>query len=145
MESRKLALFCTVVALFSFACTQTTQPTYSTTTPTATVSPAAAAKGTPEEFAAARANFKKNCESCHGEKAEGGIVKIDNKRLKVPSLKSEHAIKHPDADLVKKINKGGDGMPAFKEKLKPEEIQELVRFIRKEFQSGLVPEAKTAK
>ncbi len=133
MKSIRLALFCALVALLSFACTQTTQPSTATISPNATASPAAA-KATPDEFAAARANYKKNCESCHGENAEGGIVKVDNKKLKVPSLKTGHAIHHPDADLAKKISTGGDGMPAFKDKLKPEEIQELVRLIRKEFQ-----------
>jgi len=132
MKSIRLTLLCALVALLTFACTEATPPTNSITTSTATASPAATA--TPDEFAAARANYKKNCESCHGEKAEGGIVKVDNKKLKVPSLKTAHAIHHPDADLVKKINTGGDGMPAFKDKLKPEEIQELVRLIRKEFQ-----------
>jgi mono/diheme cytochrome c family protein len=131
MKSIRLTLLCALVALLTFACTQATPQTNSTT-PTAAASPAATA--TPDEFAAARANYKKNCESCHGENAEGGIVKVDNKKLKVPSLKTGHAIHHPDADLVKKINTGGDGMPAFKDKLKQEEIQELVRLIRKEFQ-----------
>ena len=134
MKSIRLTLLCALAALLTFACTEATPQTNSTTTPTAMASPAAAATATPDEFAAARANYKKNCESCHGEKAEGGIVKVDNKKLKVPSLKTAHAIHHPDADLVKKINTGGDGMPAFKDKLKPEEIQELVRLIRKEFQ-----------
>jgi len=132
MKSIRLTLLCALVAPLTFACTEATPPTNSITTSTATASPAATA--TPDEFAAARANYKKNCDSCHGEKAEGGIVKVDNKKLKVPSLKTAHAIHHPDADLVKKINTGGDGMPAFKDKLKPEEIQELVRLIRKEFQ-----------
>ena len=132
MKSIRLTLLCALVALLTFACTEATPPTNLTTTPAATASPAATA--TPDEFAAARANYKKNCESCHGEKAEGGIVKVDNKKLKVPSLKTGHAIHHPDADLAKKITAGGDGMPAFKDKLKQEEIQELVRLIRKEFQ-----------
>jgi mono/diheme cytochrome c family protein len=133
MKSIRVTLLCALVALLTFACTQATPQTNSTTTSPATASPVAA-KATPDQFAAARANYKKNCESCHGENAEGGIVKVDNKKLKVPSLKAGHAIHHPDADLVKKINTGGDGMPAFKDKLKPEEIQELVRLIRKEFQ-----------
>jgi mono/diheme cytochrome c family protein len=134
MKSIRLTLLCALAALLTFACTEATSPTNLPTTSTATASPAAAATATPDEFAAARTNYKKNCESCHGEKAEGGIVKVENKKLKVPSLKTGHAIHHPDADLVKKINTGEDGMPAFKDKLKPEEIQELVRLIRKEFQ-----------
>ena len=134
MKCIRLTLLCALVALLTFACTEATSPTNLPTTSTATASPAAPATATPDEFAAARASYQKNCESCHGEKAEGGIVKVENKKLKVPSLKTGHAIHHPDADLVKKINTGGDGMPAFKDKLKPEEIQELVRLIRKEFQ-----------
>ena len=100
MKSIRLTLLCALVALLTFACTQATPQTNSTT-PTAAASPAATA--TPDEFAAARANYKKNCESCHGENAEGGIVKVDNKKLKVPSLKTGHEIDHARAlsDLAK--------------------------------------------
>ena len=133
MKSIKLALVCAAIALFGFACSQNTQPTTSTR-PVVAASPAASATATPDELAAARVTYDKHCTACHGEKAEGGLVKVDNKRLKVPSLKSEHAIKHSDEDLVKKIVTGGDGMPSFKDKLKPAEIQALVHLIRKEFQ-----------
>ncbi|SRR6266496_4971511 len=135
MNSIKLALTCGTIALFTLACNKgetTTNSGQSATAP----SPAAA-KPTPREFAAAHAAYQKNCESCHGENAEGGIVKVDNKKLKVPSLKADHAMKHPDAVLVKQISNGGDGMPAFKSKLKPEEIQQLVHMIRKEFQGKM--------
>jgi mono/diheme cytochrome c family protein len=67
-------------------------------------------------------------------KGEGGLVKVDNKRLKVPSFKAEHAMKHADEDFTKQITKGGDGMPSFKDKLNPAEMQGLVKFIRTEFQ-----------
>src|SRR5947209_15192971 len=91
----------------------------------------------PDEFAAARANFKKNCELCHGANGEGGPVKLeDGTKLKVPNFHEGHALRHPDSDFVKQITKGGDGMPAFKEKLTPEQINDLVRFIRHEFQAG---------
>jgi mono/diheme cytochrome c family protein len=131
MKSIKLALVCAAIALFGFGCNQDTQPTNSTR-PVAAASPTATA--TPDELAAARVTYEKHCTACHGEKAEGGLVKVDNKRLKVPSLKSEHAIKHSDEDLVKKIVTGGDGMPSFKAKLSPAEIQALVHLIRKDFQ-----------
>jgi mono/diheme cytochrome c family protein len=61
-------------------------------------------------------------------------VKVDNKKIKVPSLKAEHAIKHTDEQITKMITNGEEEMPAFKDKLKPEEINELVRFVRKNFQ-----------
>ena len=97
----------------------------------------APATGTPDPFAAGRATFDKNCKSCHGEKGQGGPVKLeDGTRLKVPSLCEGHALRHPDSDFVKQITKGGDGMPAFADKLKPDEINDCVRFIRHEFQGG---------
>jgi mono/diheme cytochrome c family protein len=101
------------------------------------------AKATPDEFAATRALYEKNCKLCHLANGEGGPVKLeDGTKLKVPSLREGHALKHPDSDFVKQITKGGDGMPAFGEKLKPEEINDMVRFIRHEFQAGQTPPAK---
>ncbi len=130
MKSIKLAVVCAAIALFSFACNQDTPST--TSTRPATASPKTTA--TPDELAAARVNYEKHCTACHGEKGEGGLVKVDNKRLKVPSLKSDHAIKHTDDQLVKQIVTGGDGMPSFKGKLDPAETQTLVHLIRKDFQ-----------
>src|SRR5205807_108262 len=87
-----------------------------------------------------------NCKECHGEKGAGGPVKLeDGTKLKVPSLREGHALHHPDSDFLKQITKGGDGMPAFKDKLKPEEIDDLVRFIRHEFQADMNPPAESAK
>jgi mono/diheme cytochrome c family protein len=102
--------------------------------PQAGTTPAAKATATPDEFAFARGNYAKNCAACHGEQGDGGLVKIDDKKLKVPSLKEGHALKHDDADYVDQIEKGGDGMPKFKDKLSADEINAVVRFIRHEFQ-----------
>lgn len=100
---------------------------------------APATTATPDQFAAMRAAFDKNCKSCHGEKGQGGPVKLeDGTKLKVPSLCEGHALHHPDSDFVKQIMKGGDGMPAFKDKLKPDEINDCIRFIRHEFQGGMM-------
>ena len=99
----------------------------------------------PDEFAAARTLFTKNCKSCHGDTGAGGPVKLeDGTKLKVPSLREGHAMRHPDSDFVKQITKGGDGMPAFGDKLKTDEINALVRFIRHEFQGGATPPAEPA-
>ena len=107
---------------------------------------AAPASATPDQFAAARATFAKNCKSCHGEKGQGGPVKLeDGTRLKVPSLREGHALHHPDSDFIKQITKGGDGMPAFADKLKLDEIHDCIRFIRHEFQGGMTPPAEPAK
>ncbi len=99
-----------------------------------------AVSSTPDQFAAVRVTYEKNCKLCHGPNGEGGPVKLDDgTKLKVPSLREGHALKHPDSDFIKQITKGGDGMPAFGEKLRPDEINDLIRFIRHEFQGGMTP------
>ncbi len=140
MMVRSLVLSVVLLLVLSAAgCTPTTK---TTGTNTSTPGPTA----TPDAFAASRAIFMKNCKECHGEKGAGGPVKLeDGTRLKVPSLREGHALHHPDSDFLKQITKGGDGMPAFKDKLKPEEIDDLVRFIRHEFQADMNPPAESAK
>lgn len=101
---------------------------------------AARTASTPDPFAAARVTFEKDCKECHGQNGAGGPVKLaDGTKLKVPTLREGNALRHSDSDFEKQITKGGDGMPAFADKLKPEEINEMIRFIRKEFQGGATP------
>lgn len=125
-----LALSCVALALVGIACTETATSTNSST-PRTSASPAASPAASADEFAHAREIYAKNCEACHGPKAEGGLVKVDNKQIKVASLKSDHAIKHTDEKLTKTINAGEEEMPAFKDKLKQDEIALMVRYIRK--------------
>jgi mono/diheme cytochrome c family protein len=117
--------------LFVTACNKTGDENTNNGSP---ASPTAKATATPDEFAFARANYAKHCSACHGDEGKGGIVKVDDTKLKVPSLTEGHALKHLDEDFVDQIENGGDGMPKFKDKLSPEEINALVRFIRHEFQ-----------
>lgn len=134
MKLIALALMCIAIALVASACTETATPT---NTNTAAASPAApTGTATPDPLATARANFTKNCEPCHGPNAEGGLVKLENKnkQIKVPSLKAEHAIKHTDEQLTKMITNGEEEMPSFKDKMSPQEIADMVKFVRKEFQ-----------
>ena len=100
-------------------------------------------QGTPDHFAAVRTIYEKDCRECHGQKGEGGPVTLkDGTRLKVPSLGTGHALRHSDAEFVKQISKGGDGMPAFADKLKTEEINDMIKFIRAAFQGGATPPTK---
>ena len=101
---------------------------------------------TPDPFAAARGTFAKECQVCHGPEGKGGPVKLeDGTRLRVPSLREGHALHHPDSDFRKQITQGGDGMPAFKDKFSEQQIEELIRFIRHEFQGGMTPPAEPVK
>lgn len=134
MKLISLALTCVAIALIATACTETATPT-NPSAPTTAASPAPSAPAAPgDQFAAARAIYTKNCEGCHGPTAEGGLVKVQEKQIKVPSLKADHALKHTDDHLINIITNGEESMPSFKEKLTAAEIAEMVRFVRTEFQ-----------
>lgn len=129
-----LALSCVAFALVGIACTETATPTNSSTPRSAAPAAAASPSAAVDELVAARTNYAKNCEGCHGPNGEGGLVKLDNKQIKVPSLHADHAKKHTDAEIIDFITNGHEEMPAFKDKLRPEEVTALVRFVRKTFQ-----------
>ena len=127
-----LTLTCVAIALVASACTET--PT-NTNTSRAAASPAAPSPAASvDEFATAKANYAKHCEACHGPEATGGLVKVDNKQIKVPSLKSDHALKHTDDQITKMITNGEEEMPSFKDKMSPDEIALMVRYVRKQIQ-----------
>ena len=125
-----VTLTCVAITLALAACTETTPPPTTPSAPTTAASPTQSV----DQFAASRAEFQKNCEACHGPQGEGGLVKVDNKQIKVPSLKAEHAAKHTDEQLTKLITNGEEEMPAFKDKLNPQQISDMIRFVRKTFQ-----------
>ena len=132
MKLIALALTFVAIALVVTACTETVT---NTNTPTATA-PAAPSSPTapPDPLAAARTNYAKHCEACHGPEGVGGLVKVEDKQIKVASLKSPGVIKHTDEELAKVVTNGEEAMPAFKDKMTQAEIQDVVKFIRKEFQ-----------
>src|ERR1044072_3138275 len=127
-----LALSCVVCALIAIACTETASPTNTATPRTAAASPAPSASASVDEFAHAKEIYAKNCEGCHGPNAEGGIAKVNNKQIKVPSLKADHAIKHTDEQLTKMITSGEEEMPSFKDRSEERRVGKMVGFIRKE-------------
>lgn len=130
MKLIAVTLCCVAIALVFTACTETTPPPTNAPAPTTAASPTKPV----DEFAAARANFQQHCEGCHGPQGEGGLVKVDNKQIKVPSLKADHAVKHTDEQLTKMITNGEEEMPSFKDKLTTQQISDMVRFVRKNFQ-----------
>jgi mono/diheme cytochrome c family protein len=155
MKFVKLSFAIAAVALFALACGETTT-TVNQTANVTKPSPGASANNTAnttaantnapatDDLAAARTTYTQVCAACHGESGDGGPVTIEGKKLKVPSLKVGHALSHTDEQLAKTITNGDDGMPAFKDRLKPEQIQAMVRFVRREFQSGATGAKPTA-
>jgi mono/diheme cytochrome c family protein len=134
MKIRVLVLFISLAVSFSAGCKRTSTLINNGAQPT----PSATA--TPDAFAAARGTYAKDCQECHGADGKGGRVKLDDgSRLRVPSFREGHALRHPNSEFVKQITNGGDGMPAYKDKLSKEQIDELVSYIRHEFQPGITP------
>jgi mono/diheme cytochrome c family protein len=96
---------------------------------TSTPAPAA----TPDELAAAGADYSQFCIKCHKADGTGGPFEDEpGHTIKVPSLR-DHGKKDPDSELAKQIAEGGDEMPPFKKRLDQPRIDNLVRYIRREF------------
>lgn len=140
----KLSLSACALALFAAACATNTNTNTETATNASRAANAnaananAAAPAAPTDaLAASRTIYNNSCVKCHKENGEGGVTDIDGEKLRTPSFKGGHALKHTDAEYVKQITNGGEGMPKFKDRLTPEQIDGLVRFIRAEFQTGL--------
>jgi mono/diheme cytochrome c family protein len=76
--------------------------------------------------------YIENCQICHRDTGKGGPVTVQGKKLKPADLTGERIRKRTDDDLIKGVNEGSpeDGMPAFKGKLKPDEIVAIVGYIR---------------
>ncbi|HXD30014.1 MAG TPA: c-type cytochrome [Pyrinomonadaceae bacterium] len=130
MTFSRLAFLLVALAVFVTGCGNAPQTPVASPSPTTST----AASPTPDEFAAVRVIYTKDCLSCHGDKGQGGPTKVDGKTIKVPALNSGHALGHSDKDFTGQIREGGDGMPAFEKKLTPKEIEGIIHFIRKEIQ-----------
>lgn len=65
--------------------------------------------------------YEKNCLSCHGGSLEGRVGPNTNLQKVGSRLSKEQ--------LAKQINQGGNGMPGFGTKLKPEETDALAEWL----------------
>lgn len=139
MTLSRLAMIAIASGVLVTACSKTEPVTPGTPGPAQSVT----ASPTPDEFAAPRATFVKDCAVCHGDTGEGKTAVIEGKKIKAPPLRSGHSLKHSDEDFLKQIVKGGDGMPAFEKKMSPKEIDDMIHFIRREFQGGNQPKARS--
>lgn len=73
--------------------------------------------------------FQKNCVLCHGSDASGNTPM--GKQNKIKDLKSPEVQKQSDAELADIIAKGSKKpMPPFAGRLKPEQIHEIVEYLR---------------
>jgi mono/diheme cytochrome c family protein len=145
MKHFKLSLVAFALAAFAAACnsTQTAQNVNTNAARPASNTSAPAPSATPDELAAAAGDYAKFCANCHKADGTGGTVELEEgDKIKVPNLR-EHGKKDPDEHLARQIREGGDEMPPFKKKLDEQRINNLVRYIRREFH-GQTPGAASA-
>ncbi|HTR25441.1 MAG TPA: cytochrome c [Terriglobales bacterium] len=74
------------------------------------------------------AEFKVKCAPCHGARG-GGETKL-GQHLRVRDMGSADVQMQSDSQLTEIVRKGRGKMPAYEGKLKKEQIEELVRYIR---------------
>ncbi len=82
--------------------------------------------------------YAAKCASCHGKDLKGNpamakVFKVDPSAL---NLVDKETLTKTDADLIATTTKGKGKMPAQAGKLKPEEITDLVAYIRSSDGSG---------
>lgn len=141
MKILKITLILSTIALFIFACgdnkpansnTTTANKTVANTNTTTNTQPTAAV----DELASTKKIYTEKCERCHKADGTGGKTEIDGEKINAPDFTTDKMKKHPDSDFIETIEKGAaeDGMPAFKGKISDEEIKNLVKLIRKDFQ-----------
>lgn len=88
---------------------------------------------TPDKWEAAANIFKANCITCHGEDGAGTAI---GNRLHVKNLYSKEVQAKSSDDLAHVIGAGKDNMPAFKDRLSEDQVQDLVEYIRHEAQKS---------
>ena len=72
--------------------------------------------------------LKAKCALCHGEDGAGNTPQGKSKG--VPDIRSDEVQKRTDAELTQLIVQGHGRMVSFKNRVKPEQIPLLVRYIR---------------
>jgi mono/diheme cytochrome c family protein len=141
MKRIKFIALLAAFALFAIACNQTATTNSTTNTTVAVNSNAVANTQTNapvDELAAAKKHYSEMCVACHKENGTGGKVVIEGKTINGENLTSEKLKKMDDAKYFRVIKEGivDEGMPAYKDKLSDDEIRDVVKFIRRDFQKN---------
>ena len=87
-----------------------------------------AATSSPVRAQDGAALYKTKCAACHG--ADGKGETAIGKSNKVRELGSAEVQKQSDAELTSLIEAGKGKMPAYGKSLKPEQVKQLVEYIR---------------
>lgn len=139
MKFLKLSLVLSAIALFIFACSE--NKTANTNTTNIVVTNANTATNAPptaptDVLADARKIYTDKCAKCHKEDGTGGKVTIEEITINPDNFTTDKMAAMADEKYFDYIKNGvpDEGMPAFKNQLTDEQIKNVVKFIRAEFQ-----------
>ncbi len=137
MKYIKLAIVAITAAIFIAACGQAAntpvanntapKPNQNATTPVPPVNPAPVAA-----VADGKELYAQNCMICHKENGKGGKVTVEGKSIDPDDITTAKMKEKADEKFVGYINNGfpEDGMPAFKDKLTPDQVKAIIQHIR---------------
>ena len=141
MLKLKLIAAAAFASVLIFACSQSKPVANSAEAVTnqngATASNTAPSNGANADLlASAKTIYTEKCVKCHKEDGKGGVTDFDGTKIKAPDLTSDKQKGKPDSDYIEILNNGAkeDGMPAFKGKISDDDIKNLVKYIRRDFQ-----------
>nr|AUN37312.1 hypothetical protein [uncultured bacterium] len=142
MDFLKLSVVLVGVIVFALACGQpaantgannaASKPANSANSSTSASTPQAEKSPVKDDVAMAAELYTTHCMTCHKDSGKGGKVTVDGKNLDVEDLTTDKKKARSDDKLAEDISEGAvdDGMPAFKDKLKPAEIALVVKHVR---------------
>jgi copper transport protein len=110
------------------------------TTPTTTTAAAQLAALDPVAVSRGQELFSQNCVVCHGPGAKGDGPAAASMTIKPADLTAGHSLMHSDEDYQYWIENGiaGTEMPGFAGKLDPEQIRDVVTYVRSLQQTALL-------
>jgi cytochrome c6 len=77
---------------------------------------------------AAKSLYQAKCAACHGADGTGNTPA--GKKLNARDFHAPEVLKQTDAELLETMMKGKNKMPAYKDKLKEDELKSLVAYVR---------------
>lgn len=134
MKSVKALIVFAGLAIFVAACGPAANNTANNANTAAKNQNSAAATPAPtiDQVQFAKDLYAKNCMICHKENGKGGKVTVEGKTIEPDDITTAKMKEKTDDKLAEYISEGfpDDGMPAFKDKLSPEQIKSIVRHVR---------------
>jgi mono/diheme cytochrome c family protein len=137
MKNFKLFVAVFAVSLYTASCSQTATPNAANGANSANSRAGSPAMSTPaatppERAMDAKEIYAMNCMICHKDTGKGGKVTIEGKAITPDDLTADKFKKMTDEKLIGYVTNGieDEGMPAFKDKLTPEEIRSVITHVR---------------